>query len=256
MGVHHLMAFSDATIIDNPRHLRAAQKRLTRAQRALSRSKWHTFVTTMLDAGVDLRDVQIAARHADPRTTQLYSDDHGDNDPQPWGKLGGRDRLQCVKGVLEQVARRPIGLVQEEVRILAGAELLQVVPDLPAPQADVRPLRRLVGLPHHEPQQCMRDRHLLLDNRHGAHHKTARTGQRMLAAHDFQPILHDLLLLRPSGWASTEHRAATPVAWPRAICGRPTAHDQPCEQASGGLSRAGEERLHHRAWSAVRSAHR
>ncbi|MEV0296812.1 tyrosine-type recombinase/integrase [Nocardia sp. NPDC050710] len=29
----------------------------------------HTFVTTMLDVGVDLRDVQIAARHADPRTT-------------------------------------------------------------------------------------------------------------------------------------------------------------------------------------------
>ena len=29
----------------------------------------HTFVTTMLDAGVDLRDVQIVARHADPRTT-------------------------------------------------------------------------------------------------------------------------------------------------------------------------------------------
>ena len=29
----------------------------------------HTFVTTMLDAGVDLCDVQIAARHADPRTT-------------------------------------------------------------------------------------------------------------------------------------------------------------------------------------------
>jgi integrase/recombinase XerD len=30
----------------------------------------HTFVTTML--GVDLRDVQIAARHADPRTTMRY----------------------------------------------------------------------------------------------------------------------------------------------------------------------------------------
>jgi transposase-like protein len=29
----------------------------------------HTFRTTMLDAGVDLRDAQIAARHADPRTT-------------------------------------------------------------------------------------------------------------------------------------------------------------------------------------------
>ena len=29
-------------------------------------------ITTMLDAGVDLRDVQIAARHADPRTTTRY----------------------------------------------------------------------------------------------------------------------------------------------------------------------------------------
>jgi hypothetical protein len=26
----------------------------------------------MLDAGVDLRDVQVAARHADPRTTMRY----------------------------------------------------------------------------------------------------------------------------------------------------------------------------------------
>jgi site-specific recombinase XerD len=32
----------------------------------------HTFVTTMLDAGVDLRDTQIAGRHADPRTTMRY----------------------------------------------------------------------------------------------------------------------------------------------------------------------------------------
>jgi integrase len=32
----------------------------------------HTFVTTMLDAGVDLRGVQIAARHADPRTSMRY----------------------------------------------------------------------------------------------------------------------------------------------------------------------------------------
>jgi integrase/recombinase XerD len=32
----------------------------------------HTFVTTVLDAGVSLRDVQIAARHADPRTTMRY----------------------------------------------------------------------------------------------------------------------------------------------------------------------------------------
>lgn len=32
----------------------------------------HTCAATMLDAGVDLRDVQIAARQADPRTTMRY----------------------------------------------------------------------------------------------------------------------------------------------------------------------------------------
>ncbi|GAA3388760.1 site-specific integrase [Cryptosporangium minutisporangium] len=32
----------------------------------------HTFVTTMLDAGVSLRDTQIAALHAGPRTTMRY----------------------------------------------------------------------------------------------------------------------------------------------------------------------------------------
>jgi integrase/recombinase XerD len=42
----------------------------------------HTFVTTMLDAGVDLRDVQIAARHADPRTT-MRSTKAGPPEPRP-----------------------------------------------------------------------------------------------------------------------------------------------------------------------------
>ncbi len=32
----------------------------------------HTLVTTMLDADVDLHNVQIAARQADPRTTMRY----------------------------------------------------------------------------------------------------------------------------------------------------------------------------------------
>jgi hypothetical protein len=31
-----------------------------------------TSLSTSFDAGVDLRDVQIAARHADPRTTMRY----------------------------------------------------------------------------------------------------------------------------------------------------------------------------------------
>lgn len=58
----------------------AATRRLrqlaARAGVRLSRMHPHmlrnTFLTTMLDAGVDLRDVQIAARHADPRTTMRY----------------------------------------------------------------------------------------------------------------------------------------------------------------------------------------
>lgn len=32
----------------------------------------HSYITAALDAGVPLRDVQIAARHADPRTTTRY----------------------------------------------------------------------------------------------------------------------------------------------------------------------------------------
>ena len=52
------------------RHLAdTAGVRITRPHPHMLR---HTFVTTMLDAGVDLRDVQIAARHADPPTTMRY----------------------------------------------------------------------------------------------------------------------------------------------------------------------------------------
>jgi integrase/recombinase XerD len=47
----------------------AARIQVTRTHPHMLR---HTFVTTMLDAGVDLRDVQIAARHTDPRTTMRY----------------------------------------------------------------------------------------------------------------------------------------------------------------------------------------
>jgi len=52
------------------RHLAAtARVRIRRMHPHMLR---HTFVTTMLDAGVSLRDAQIAARHADPRTTMGY----------------------------------------------------------------------------------------------------------------------------------------------------------------------------------------
>ncbi|WP_405146993.1 tyrosine-type recombinase/integrase [Sphaerisporangium sp. NBC_01403] len=43
----------------------------------------HTFVTAMLDAGVDLRDVQIAARPTDPRTTMRYDRARNNLDRHP-----------------------------------------------------------------------------------------------------------------------------------------------------------------------------
>ena len=42
-----------------------------------------TYVTTMLDAGADLRDVQIAARHADPRTIMRYDQARNNLDRHP-----------------------------------------------------------------------------------------------------------------------------------------------------------------------------
>jgi integrase/recombinase XerD len=49
----------------------------------------HTFVTAMLDAGVDLRDVQVAARHADPRTPMRYDRARNQLDRHPNYILAG-----------------------------------------------------------------------------------------------------------------------------------------------------------------------
>jgi integrase/recombinase XerD len=43
----------------------------------------HTSVTTMLDARVSLHDVQVAARHADPRTTMRYDRARNNLDRHP-----------------------------------------------------------------------------------------------------------------------------------------------------------------------------
>jgi integrase/recombinase XerD len=59
----------------------------------------HTFVTTMLDAGVDLRDVQIAARHAGPRTT-MRSARAGPPEPGPAPQLHPR-RLHGLRRVIQ-----------------------------------------------------------------------------------------------------------------------------------------------------------
>jgi integrase/recombinase XerD len=57
---------------ENDHHRRSSAITTRTSSHTVSAERRHTFVTTMLDAGVDLRDVQIAARHADPRTTMRY----------------------------------------------------------------------------------------------------------------------------------------------------------------------------------------
>lgn len=54
------------------RWIKSLAKRAGINKRISPHSLRHAFVTNALDAGVPLRDVQIAARHADPRTTARY----------------------------------------------------------------------------------------------------------------------------------------------------------------------------------------
>jgi hypothetical protein len=80
----------------------------------------HTSVTTMLDAGVDLRDVQIAARHADPRTTMQYDRPQEPRAPElhtcrlhgvrdlTASVDGGRDGLRIGEGAPVELAGRRV----------------------------------------------------------------------------------------------------------------------------------------------------
>jgi integrase len=47
----------------------------------------HAFVTLALDAGEPLRDVQDAARHADPRTTRRYDDNRNSLERHPTHRM-------------------------------------------------------------------------------------------------------------------------------------------------------------------------
>ena len=62
----------DEPALRHPPATRTGSRRRPQARAMHPHMLRHTYVTTMLDAGVDLRDVQIAARHADPRTTMRY----------------------------------------------------------------------------------------------------------------------------------------------------------------------------------------
>jgi integrase/recombinase XerD len=57
---------------DAARIVRRLARQAGLVKRISPRSLRHTMVTLALDAGVSLRDVQDAARHADPRTTRRY----------------------------------------------------------------------------------------------------------------------------------------------------------------------------------------
>ena len=77
----------------------------------------HTFVTTMPGAGVDLRDVQIAARHADPRTTTRHARE-GTQQPGPPpephpGRLHGLWHLTQPASSGARPGRRPALPVSE-----------------------------------------------------------------------------------------------------------------------------------------------
>ncbi|MGA8845808.1 MAG: tyrosine-type recombinase/integrase [Nocardioides sp.] len=67
----------------NRRHARRASTAGVSTARMHPPMLRHTFVTTMLEAGVDLRDVQIAASHADPRTTMGYDRSRRNLDRHP-----------------------------------------------------------------------------------------------------------------------------------------------------------------------------
>ncbi|MDE0777803.1 MAG: site-specific integrase, partial [Nocardioides sp.] len=54
----------------------------------------HAATTNALDAGVPLRDAQILARHADPRTTEHYDRARGNLD-----RHGVHFLTACVAGV-------------------------------------------------------------------------------------------------------------------------------------------------------------
>ena len=63
-------------------------KRAGIAHRVGCHSLRHAYITAALDAGVPLRDVQIAARHADPRTTTRVRP--GPRQPRPARQLHRR----------------------------------------------------------------------------------------------------------------------------------------------------------------------
>lgn len=64
-------------------------RRPDRSPRSAPHALRHTFVTLSLNEGVSLRNVQDAARHADPRTTRRYDRDRHSLARHPTHRLLG-----------------------------------------------------------------------------------------------------------------------------------------------------------------------
>jgi len=82
----------------------------------------HTFVTTMLDVGVDLRDVQIAARDVDPRTTMRYD---RAQEPRPTPQLHPR-RLHGLRHLTRPSGRADDSAITTACPPARGAGLARV----------------------------------------------------------------------------------------------------------------------------------
>jgi hypothetical protein len=92
----------------------------------------HTFITTMLDAGVSLREVQIAARHAAPRTTMRY--DPARNKPRPAPELHPRRESGAWSNFVDQ----DVPVMVEEPDDLAGLVVVEGIEALLRARGQVR----------------------------------------------------------------------------------------------------------------------
>ena len=99
----------------------------------------YTFVTTMLNAGVDLRDIQIAARHADPRTTMRY-----DRTPRPNSSMG------CAPDFATLTRPANLGRIwgDDQAPALPQSRLIHIVTDL---HCGPKHSRRSRARPHNAP---------------------------------------------------------------------------------------------------------
>jgi len=106
VGVHHLMALSDGTIIDNPRHLRVAEKRLKRAQRALSRTKWRLPTGELVD--VPKRGQRVTPTSGRVKARARLAREHA---------LVAQHRASTLHGITKTLATSHVVVAMEDLNV-------------------------------------------------------------------------------------------------------------------------------------------